>query len=130
MKLNGQLPCFSVSALITSASALGHSHIDILKVDTEGLEFDALTTAIKPYLESGEPLPFGQLLIEIHLWSKTFAEFLSWWESLEAAGLRPFWGEVSTVMLIRFGIWRSFLFSSLTWFIRITISKALRTWRR
>jgi len=75
----------------------GHSYIDILKVDTEGLEFEALATVIKPYLESGKPLPFGQLVIEIHLWSKTFAEFLSWWESLEAAGLRPFWGEPNLV---------------------------------
>ncbi|KAF8234359.1 hypothetical protein L208DRAFT_841438 [Tricholoma matsutake] len=75
----------------------GHSHIDILKVDAEGLEFEALTTAIKPYLESGGALPFGQLLIEIHLWGKSFAEFLSWWESLEAAGLRPFWGEPNLV---------------------------------
>jgi hypothetical protein len=89
----------------------GHSYIDILKVDTEGLEFEALATAIKPYLESGQPLPFGQLLIEIHLWSKSFAEFLSWWESLEAAGLRPFWGEVITFTPIRFGI-NSFLSSA------------------
>jgi hypothetical protein len=65
------------------------------------MEFDAVLAAIKPYLESGRPLPFGQLLIEIHLWGKTFAELLSWWEALEAAGLRPFWGEVITSTLIR-----------------------------
>jgi len=75
----------------------GHSHIDILKIDTEGLEFETLTSVVKSCLESGTPLPFGQLLVEIHLWSKTFAEFLSWWESLEAAGLRPFWGEPNLV---------------------------------
>ncbi|KAI6039099.1 methyltransferase domain-containing protein [Pisolithus marmoratus] len=47
-----------------------HTHIDILKID---------------------------LLIEIHTWDKKFDDFLSWWELLEAAGLRPFMTEVNLV---------------------------------
>ncbi|KAJ2934975.1 hypothetical protein H1R20_g2123, partial [Candolleomyces eurysporus] len=75
----------------------GHDHIDILKIDIEGWEFETLTTLIKPYINSGLPLPFGQLQLEIHIWKKSFAQFLSWWEMLEAAGLRPFWTEPNLV---------------------------------
>jgi len=35
--------------------------------------------------------------IQIHLWERDFAEFLSWWEQLEEAGLRPFWTEPNLV---------------------------------
>ncbi|KAJ7626688.1 hypothetical protein DFH06DRAFT_1443784 [Mycena polygramma] len=75
----------------------GHTHIDLLKIDIEGWEFETLTALVKPYLSSGKPLPFGQLSLEIHLWNLSFAEFLTWWESLEGAGLRPFWTEPNLV---------------------------------
>ncbi|KAF9039870.1 methyltransferase domain-containing protein [Panaeolus papilionaceus] len=78
----------------------GHEHIDILKIDIEGWEFETLTTLIRPYIASGKPLPFGQLQLEIHLWNKSFEEFLKWWEMLEEAGLRPFWTEPNLVYLI------------------------------
>jgi hypothetical protein len=71
-----------------------HQHIDILKIDIEGWEFETITSLLEPYITSGKPLPFGQLQLEIHLWRKPFEEFLDWWESLETAGLRPFWTEV------------------------------------
>ncbi|KAF7797831.1 hypothetical protein EIP86_009037 [Pleurotus ostreatoroseus] len=67
----------------------GHAFIDILKIDIEGYEFDTLREIVQPYIESGKPLPFGQLQIELHLWNKKFADFLGWWQTLEAAGLRP-----------------------------------------
>jgi hypothetical protein len=72
-----------------------HTHIDVLKIDIEGWEFEVLTQILQPYIASGDPLPFGQLLIEIHAWDKKFEDFLPWWEMLEAAGLRPFMTEVS-----------------------------------
>ena len=74
---------------------IGHNHIDILKIDIEGWEFETMTTLLQPYIASAKPLPFSQLQLEIHIWDKTFAYFLKWWESLEAAGLRPFWTEAS-----------------------------------
>ncbi|OAX37470.1 hypothetical protein K503DRAFT_866852 [Rhizopogon vinicolor AM-OR11-026] len=74
-----------------------HDHIDVLKIDIEGWEFDTLTQIIQPYLLSGEPLPFGQLILELHTWDKKFNEFLPWWEMLEQAGLRPFMNEVNLV---------------------------------
>jgi len=78
----------------------GHKHIDLLKIDIEGWEFETLSTLLKPYIDSGEPLPFGQLSVEIHLGDKSFEYFLGWWEMLEAAGLRPFWTEPNLVYLI------------------------------
>jgi len=75
----------------------GHTHIDILKVDIERWEFETLSALLKPYLASGKPLPFGQLQLEIHIWDMSFAEYLTWWETLEAAGLRPFWTEPNLV---------------------------------
>jgi len=73
-----------------------HEFINILKVDIEGSEFEALIAVIDSF--KGEPLPFGQLQLEIHFnWAgmHTFKQFLTWWEKLEAAGLRPFWTEVN-----------------------------------
>ncbi|KAF9052297.1 hypothetical protein BDZ89DRAFT_1153715 [Hymenopellis radicata] len=75
----------------------GHTFIDILRIDVESAEFDTLTSLITPYIQSGKPLPFGQLLLEIHVWHKRFPEFLTWWEMLEAAGLRPFSAEPNLV---------------------------------
>lgn len=82
-----------------SNDLLGHTHIDLLKIDIEGAEFESLTAILKWYADSGKPLPFGQLSMEIHLWDKSFESFLSWWELLEAAGLRPFWTEPNLVYL-------------------------------
>ena len=79
-------PTFTLQTLMHQN---GHSFIDILKIDIEGYEFDTLKEIVMPYLETGEPLPFGQLQIEVHIWNKKFSDFLSWWEMLEAAGLRP-----------------------------------------
>ena len=67
----------------------GHTFIDILKIDIEGFEFDTLRAMVQPYVDSGRPLPFGQLQVELHVWGRRFPDFFSWWELLEAAGLRP-----------------------------------------
>jgi hypothetical protein len=66
----------------------------VLKIDIEGWEFETLAQIVQPYISSGEPLPFGQLIVELHTWDKKFSEFLPWWEMLEQAGLRPFMNEV------------------------------------
>ena len=67
----------------------GHTSIDILKIDIEGYEFETLKAIVKPYIVSGEPLPFGQLQVELHVWNKKFSDFYHWWAMLEEAGLRP-----------------------------------------
>ena len=74
----------------------GHEFIDILKVDVEGAEFDALAAFLKPFVgPHAPPLPIGQLEIEIHAWGDlgSFAYFYPWWTLLERAGLRPFFTE-------------------------------------
>jgi len=78
-------------------AANGHTHIDLLKIDVEGWEFDIMTSIVKPYMLANKPLPFGQLNLEMHVWNKNFEEFLSWWEMLEAAGLRPFMTEPNLI---------------------------------
>ncbi|KAI0781889.1 methyltransferase domain-containing protein [Abortiporus biennis] len=100
----------------------GHDFIDILKVDIEGAEFESLISFIEASAAStssrthphshphggrggsgrnGGSLPVGQLQIEIHAWEGSphgeFAPFKTWWERLEAAGLRPFWTEPNLV---------------------------------
>lgn len=55
----------------------GHDYVDIVKMDIEGAEFDALTSlveytiAIKPAGEKPS-LSFGQLLIEIHFFTDRY----------------------------------------------------------
>ena len=84
---------------------LGHTFIDVLKIDIEGDEFDALTTFLQAHKPTGPSstttLPIGQLQLELHAWGDyvfgKFAYFHDWWVSLEAAGLRPFWTEANLV---------------------------------
>jgi hypothetical protein len=95
-----------------------HTFIDILKIDIEGAEFEALEALIDAYSSAtssswftdksrpgraGGGLPFGQLQLEVHVrhygpWTY-FPKFLLWWEKLERAGLRPFWTEPNLVYI-------------------------------
>lgn len=82
----------------------GHSHIDILKIDVESSEFDAVEAFLKPYLSPNTtssrtppPLPVGQLQIELHTWGKSFPDLYHWWEQLEQVGLRPFMKEANLI---------------------------------
>ncbi|KAK1593753.1 methyltransferase domain-containing protein [Colletotrichum navitas] len=71
----------------------GHEYIDILKMDIDSSEFEALDGMHREFPISWE-LPVGQLMIEVHLSEDmTSQEFLDWWERLEARGLRPAWTE-------------------------------------
>ncbi|KAG9086586.1 hypothetical protein FS749_003543 [Ceratobasidium sp. UAMH 11750] len=88
-KHDGKPPMWTIQALMHK---LGHTFIDILKIDIEGAEFDTLKSLINYYKDVG-PLPFGQLQLEIHASKFSFSDFLRWWEDLEEAGLRPFWTE-------------------------------------
>ena len=90
-------PCLHHRNTILSTE---HRYIDILKIDIEGWEFEVLPQILQPYIASGEPVPFGQLLIEVHAWDKKFEDFLTWWEMLESAGLRPFMAEVCVAVYL------------------------------
>lgn len=54
----------------------GQTFVDVLKIDVEGAEFDLFKDIIRR--SSGSVLPFGQVLLEIHAWSHTLAEYLEW----------------------------------------------------
>ncbi|KAI0820548.1 methyltransferase domain-containing protein [Trametes gibbosa] len=95
----------------------GHSHIDFLRMDVEGWEWETFRGIVRDFtLERLTPpqgaaaaapdaavheregvLPFGQLQIELHVWNQRFQDFLEWWELLEASGLRPFQNEINLV---------------------------------
>ncbi|PIL26341.1 hypothetical protein GSI_12097 [Ganoderma sinense ZZ0214-1] len=91
----------------------GHSHIDFLRLDVEGWEWETFRAIIRDFtMERGSPangasvwgvperegvLPFGQLQIELHVWNQRFQDFLEWWELLEIAGLRPFHNEINLI---------------------------------
>lgn len=103
-------PTFTLQTLMRQN---GHTFIDVLKVDIEGAEFDSLSSFVKAFTPSASAsarhphapveeivLPIGQLQLEIHAWGAngaSFAKFKRWWESLERAGLRPFWTEPNLV---------------------------------
>jgi Methyltransferase FkbM domain len=105
MELNGAFSHSSIPfhpqnlKFIVLLHTVGHTFIDILKIDIEGGEFDALTPFITAHAEG--VLPVGQLQLEIHASGghERFEYFNSWWESLEAAGLRPFWTEPNLVYI-------------------------------
>ncbi|OBZ74671.1 hypothetical protein A0H81_05055 [Grifola frondosa] len=89
----------------------GHTHIDFLRVDIEGWEWEVFRNIVRDFTEGGGMgqeegksegaragvLPFAQLQIELHVWHQRFPDFLAWWEMLEAAGLRPFMNEINLV---------------------------------
>lgn len=98
----------------------GHEYIDILKIDIEGSEYDALDTVMDAFeptrSASGQGiLPVGQIMIELHLGDgisldgtsggayMDFPRFLAWWERLEKMGMRPVWMEINllAVTLVR-----------------------------
>lgn len=104
MKLNGS---YSPSPILHCGTnvvpLLGHTFIDVLKIDIEGGEFDTLTAFVAAHAQGD--LPIGQLQLEIHAQNDRgrFDYFVKWWEALEAAGLRPFWMEPNLVYV---NMWR------------------------
>ena len=71
----------------------GHDHVDILKMDIEGSEFESLTSLLQHF--GGKEVPVGQIMIEVHLEGDrmTTDSLLSWWEDLESVGFRAVWTE-------------------------------------
>lgn len=86
-------PFYSISDLMKMN---GHTYIDILKMDIEFAEFDAMDGIVKDFpAEAGMELPIGQLMVEVHMFNgkRTAEEYLKWWERLESRGMRPTWTE-------------------------------------
>lgn len=91
------------ATLKTIMADLGHDYVDVIKMDVEGSEFPTLDTFLEDY--EGKALPFGQLLIEIHLWEgspENIPDLVAWWEKLESFGLRPVSDEAN-LLAVTFG---------------------------
>lgn len=90
----------------------GHTYIDIMKIDIEGSEYDALDTFMDVFEHTRSAagtgvMPIGQIMIELHLGDGLdlsssnggghvdFKRFQSWWERLEKMGMRPVWMEIN-----------------------------------
>ena len=75
-----------VLRLSTILKRLGHSRIDVLKLDVEGTEFDC----VPDLLQSG--IEIGQLLIEVHYHhpTRSFGEGVRLLRQIEAAGFACF----------------------------------------
>lgn len=76
-----------VRRLTTIAGELRHNRIDVLKLDVEGSEFEAVTDI----LASG--ISIGQLLVEIHYQfpSRSFTDGLDLIDQIKQAGFECFW---------------------------------------
>ncbi|KAF2129734.1 hypothetical protein P153DRAFT_338774 [Dothidotthia symphoricarpi CBS 119687] len=79
-----------------------HTYIDILKIDIEGSEYDALDVFMDSLDAKGQKvIPIGQVMIELHLDNGDpgdkvdFERFRNWWERLEKMGMRPTWMEIN-----------------------------------
>ncbi|RDL37755.1 Uncharacterized protein BP5553_05188 [Venustampulla echinocandica] len=86
-------PFYSIQDLMEKN---GHDYIDILKIDIEYAEFNALSALNTHSQNAQQDFPLGQMLIELHLFKSqgiTTQVFLDWWESLEFRGLRAAWTE-------------------------------------
>ncbi|KAG9232587.1 methyltransferase domain-containing protein [Amylocarpus encephaloides] len=91
--INSDPPAYSIQDLM---SQNGHDYIDILKIDIEYAEFNALSSLNKHTQGLEIEMPIGQMLIELHLFNYqqiTTPIFLDWWESMEYRGMRPAWTE-------------------------------------
>lgn len=88
----GSPPFLSVQDLM---AANGHDHVDVLKMDIEGFEFEAMDSVVAHFRDQGREVPIAQFLVEIHLTPNMLRvdDFVAWWENLEAAGFRPVWTE-------------------------------------
>jgi hypothetical protein len=108
-KHESQPPFYTLPTLMKNNN---HTYIDILKIDIEGSEYDALDTFMDAFdglkSASGQSvLPIGQVMIELHLGDGVnlnspnaggdvgFDRFRKWWERLERMGMRPAWIEIN-----------------------------------
>ena len=75
-----------VKRLETIAGELGHDHVDLLKLDIEGGEYEVIPDLL------ASPIQVHQLLLEVHHGypSLSFADTRTAIESLRAAGYRIF----------------------------------------
>jgi hypothetical protein len=86
-----------IESLPDIMSRLGHSYVDLVKVDIEGAEWDVFESLRTTSQTSGvrgvrEHLPIGQLLIELHY--TNMDSIRDFFDLMRSSGLAPFSREV------------------------------------
>lgn len=76
--------------LFDAMNRLGHTFINLLKVDVEGGEWDFFNTL---YTNRTKSLPVGQLLIELHY--TTMPQISTFFRAMQYWGLQPFSREIN-----------------------------------
>jgi hypothetical protein len=77
-----------VESMLDTMKRLGHSYVDVLKVDVEGAEWDTFRSLL-PF----KALPFGQLLIELHF--RDTIEVFDFFRNMEDHDFRIFMRETN-----------------------------------
>ena len=78
-----------VDALPNIMKNLGHTHLDILKIDIEGKEFDTFFDSI--FLQ--DDLPYDQILVKLHAGGVPASRIINFFETLEKFGYKIFMKE-------------------------------------
>jgi hypothetical protein len=92
LTIEGQ-PC-AAKSFADIAKSLGHTHVDILKIDVEGGEFGAMPQMLAE--KSLAALQVQQILIEFHLWSdESFEKFVQIVQGLKDQGYLLFRKELN-----------------------------------
>lgn len=83
---------YDIKCLSTIMTELGHSWIDVLKMDVEGAEYDVLNAVMSHFGSLGLPVPITQAQIEFHHWPEhpSAHQLLHTLTAVEKAGFRAF----------------------------------------
>lgn len=83
---------YELKSLPSIMTALGHSWIDMLKMDVEGAEYDVLPALFTHYSALHQRIPVTQAQIEYHHWPgrPLIAHLVDTLKMMEAGGFRTF----------------------------------------
>lgn len=83
---------YQLKSLPTIMADLGHSWVDILKMDVEGAEYDVLPSLLTHYSALSRSIPVTQAQVEYHHWSNRplVARLVETLKAMEAGGFRAF----------------------------------------
>lgn len=89
------IPSYDLKSLPTIMAQLGHTWIDVLKMDIEGAEYKVLSSIVQYYAKAKQAIPITQAQIEYHHHDKEPArqELITTLTEFEKSGFRAFHSE-------------------------------------
>lgn len=86
---------YKLKTLPSIMKQLGHSWVDVLKIDVEGAEYEVLPSIMQHYNSLGLRIPVTQAQIEYHHWDNnpSAKDLLSTLKVMETSGFRVFHNE-------------------------------------